>query len=282
MSAQDAIRVEQAIRFLEAEYRRQPPLAEVATAVGLSPHHFQRLFKRWAGVSPKRFLQFLTIEHAKAALAEGRSVLATSYEAGLSGGGRLHDLFVGVEAVTPGEFKERGRGLTISYGFHETPFGEGLFGVTPRGLCALAFVGEAGRHPVVREFQTRWPDATLVQDSTVTARTAQLVFASQRRPGPLTLDLRGTNFQIKVWEALLRIAPGTLVSYRDIARRIGRPEAHRAVGGAIARNPIAYLIPCHRVIQSTGAFGEYRWGAARKKAIIGWEAAKREDTRAVA
>ncbi len=277
MSPRDAERVERAIRYLDAHYRSQPPLDQVAAAAGLSTYHFQRVFKRWAGVSPKRFLQFLTVEHAKTALREGQSVLNTAYDAGLSGPGRLHDLFVAVEAVTPGEFKDAGAGLSIRYGFQDSRFGECMLAATDRGICRLAFSADSDRGHLVTELGRAWPGASLQEDALGTRALARRVFAG---PGsehsPLTLVLRGTNFQLKVWEALLRIPPGALASYSDVARSIGRPHAQRAVGTAVGQNPIAYLIPCHRVIRSTGAFGSYRWGATRKKAIVGWEAACRE------
>lgn len=274
MNTSDADRVAQAIGFLDANYRSQPSLDEVAGAVGLSPFHFQRLFRRWAGVTPKRFLQFLTLEHAKAALAEGRSVLETSWDVGLSGPGRLHDLFVAVEAVTPGEFKQRGAGLTVKYGYADSPFGRVLTGLTDRGLCGLTFTDKRDDQDAVSRLKRRWPGATLVRESGAARDIARRVFGKEEG-GRLTLDLKGTNFQIKVWEALLRIPSGTLVTYGDVARAIGHPRAHRAVGTAVGANPIAYLIPCHRVIKSTGAFGNYAGGAVRKKAMIGWEAAGR-------
>lgn len=279
----DGERIAQAIQYLDRHYRGQPTLDEVAAAVRLSPYHFQRLFKRWAGVSPKRFLQFLTLEHAKAALSEGHSVLAASYDAGLSGPGRLHDLFVAVEAVTPGEFKERGEGLTIRYGFHPTPFGECLLAATDRGVCRLAFATRAERPEAFSELRRRWRGAQFLRDQNATGSVAARIFERDGAPGrPLTLTVQGTNFQLKVWEALLRVPVGALVSYGDIARSIGHPDAQRAVGKAVGQNPIAYLIPCHRVILSSGAFGEYRWGSARKKAMVAWEAARRARTAAPA
>jgi len=276
MTSHDADRIAGAIAYLERHHRRQPSLDEVATAVGLSPYHFQRLFRRWAGVSPKRFLQYLTIEHARAALDEGRSVLETAYDAGLSGPGRLHDLFVTIDAVTPGEYKARGSGVTIDYGFVATPFGEGFLARTERGVCGLAFVDSGGRRSVIEDYRSRLPDARFRLDAESARRMARQIFRPRRPPERLILDLRGSNFQIKVWEALLRIPPGALASYGDVAAAIGRPAATRAVASAVARNPVSYLIPCHRVIRGTGAFGEYRWGAARKKTILGWEAARRE------
>lgn len=274
MAQSDAARVEQAICYLDRHYRDQPTLDDVARAVGLSPYHFQRLFKRWAGVSPKRFLQFLTIDRAKVALSAGRSVLEASWESGLSGPGRLHDLFVTLEAVTPGEFKGRGRGLTIHHGSADSPFGTALIARTDRGICGLAFTGPSNADSALADLRRRWRGARFVADAVAAREMAETIFGD-RRPSPsLTLQVRGTNFQIKVWEALLRIPAGALVSYGDLARVVGHPRAHRAVGTAVGQNPVAYLIPCHRVIKSTGAFGSYRWGASRKRAIVGWEAAR--------
>lgn len=275
MANLDAERVSKAIHYLDEHYREQPTLDEIADAVGLSPFHFQRLFKRWAGVTPKRFLQYLTIEHAKAALAEGQSTLEASWDAGLSGSGRLHDLFVSVEAVTPGEFKQRGSGLTVRYGIAESPFGNALIALTDRGICGLTFTDSSAGGAAADDLRQRWSGATIRRDRDGVREAADQIFdaGGKRR---VTLELKGTNFQIKVWEALLRIPQGALASYGDVARSIGRPGAQRAVGSAVGHNPIAFLIPCHRVIKSTGAFGNYAAGAVRKKAIIGWEAARRD------
>jgi AraC family transcriptional regulator of adaptative response/methylated-DNA-[protein]-cysteine methyltransferase len=269
----DYQRIERAIKFLQTSYRRQPDLSAVARSAHLSEYHFQRLFTRWVGISPKRFLQYLTVEHAKGVLRESRSVLDATFESGLSSPGRLHDLFVTVEAMTPGEFKNNGEGLTIEYGIHPTPFGECLLGVTDRGICALFFVQQNDRKEVVRELRRRWPGARLVEAPERTRPYVEKIFRTPPSPhqAPLPLVLRGTNFQIRVWEALLRIPPGRVLSYEDVARRIGQPKASRAVGNAVAKNPISYIIPCHRVIQSIGITGNYRWGPARKKAILGWE-----------
>ncbi len=269
----DYQRIEQAIRFLQASYRRQPDLGEVARSAHLSEYHFQRLFTRWVGISPKRFLQYLTVEHAKGVLRESRSLLDATFESGLSSPGRLHDLFVTIEAMTPGEFKKSGEGLTIEYGLHPTPFGECLLGITDRGICALFFVQGNNRKEVVRELHVRWPGAHFVEASRDTRPYIEKIFGadSSAQRAPLPLVLKGTNFQIKVWEALLRIPAGHVLSYEDIARQIGQPKASRAVGNAVAKNPISYIVPCHRVIQSIGITGNYRWGPARKKAILGWE-----------
>jgi AraC family transcriptional regulator of adaptative response/methylated-DNA-[protein]-cysteine methyltransferase len=275
MASLDPQRITKAIQYLDEHYREQPALDDVASAVGLSPFHFQRLFKRWAGVTPKRFLQFLTIEHAKAALAEGQSTLEASWDAGLSGSGRLHDLFVSVEAMTPGEFKTDGSGLHIRHGLADSPFGKVFLALTERGICALSFPDSPGGANALGNLKDRWRGASICKDKRAATEIADQIFGGAGSTH-LSLDLKGTNFQIKVWEALLRIPSGTLVSYGDVARSIGHPQAHRAVGTAVGQNPISYLIPCHRVIKSTGAFGNYGGSALRKKAIIGWEAARRE------
>jgi AraC family transcriptional regulator, regulatory protein of adaptative response / methylated-DNA-[protein]-cysteine methyltransferase len=269
----DYARIEKAIRYLDENFRRQPELAEVAAAVGLSEYHFQRLFRRWAGVTPKRFLQFLTAEYARGLLQESYTVLDAAYEAGLSGPGRLHDLLVNVDGVTPGEARRLGAGVTIRYGVHPSPFGDCLVAGTDRGVCAVTFLDEEGQAGALAGVAERWKNADLRADQAATAPLAERIFATGgREPVPLHLD--GTNFQIRVWEALLRIPGGSLVTYEQIATSLGSPAALRAVGTAVGRNPIAYAIPCHRVIRKTGAFGEYRWGTARKRAMLGWEAAR--------
>lgn len=269
----DYRRVEQAIRFLEDNARRQPDLTEVAAHVGLSEYHFQRLFTRWAGISPKRFLQFLTKENVKALLSR-TSVLSAAYEAGLSGPGRLHDLLVQCEAVTPGEYRMKGAGVDIAYGFHPTPFGECLLALTGRGICFLAFV-DGERQYALEQLRFDWANANLREDPSRTHLVVGQIFAP--RPGAsIALHLRGTNFQIKVWEALLRLPPGAATSYEALAEQVCSVKAARAVGNAVARNPLAYLIPCHRVLQKAGGFGNYRYGPARKQAILGWEMAQAE------
>ena len=271
----DYLRIEKAIRYLDENFRRQPELSEVAAAVGLSDYHFQRLFRRWAGVSPKRFLQFLTADYARALLSDSWTVLDAAYEAGLSGPGRLHDLLVSVDAVTPGETRRRGAGVTIRHGVHDTPFGPAFLAATERGICALHFLDEEGAAAPLAALAARWEGATLIDDPGATSALAARVFEPGDGSGPVTLHLSGTNFQVKVWEALLRVPSGAITSYETLAERVGSPTAVRAVGSAVARNPIAYLIPCHRVIRKTGAFGEYRWGPARKRALLGWESARR-------
>jgi AraC family transcriptional regulator of adaptative response/methylated-DNA-[protein]-cysteine methyltransferase len=272
--AKDYQRVEEAIRYLEANFRRHPSLDEIAGSVHLSKYHFQRLFKRWAGISPTQFLRFLTVEYAKERLQASRSVLDTAFDAGLSGPGRLHDLFVTLEAVTPGEYKRQGAGLHIAYGFHHSPFGQCLLATTERGICALYFGPGSDRSVVLDQLAAHWPRAQLDEDRARTQPLVDQIFGpiSAEQPQPFHLLLKGTNFQIKVWQALLAIPPGALVSYQDVAAHMDRPDSARAVGGAVARNPVAYLIPCHRVIHSTGKIHRYRWGAARKKAMVGWEA----------
>jgi AraC family transcriptional regulator of adaptative response/methylated-DNA-[protein]-cysteine methyltransferase len=268
--------VEKAIRFIEENYGARPSLARIAESVNLSEFHFQRLFSRWVGISPKRFLQYLTKEYAKKLLDESRNILDATYDAGLSSPGRLHDLFIQCEAVTPGEYKSKGQGLDIVYGVSPSPFGDCMIARTPRGICALKFVG-SGAGKVEDHLRSQWPRASLKKDDTVIKRLAGLVFPFDgRRTGtPLHLYVRGTNFQIKVWEALTKIPLGSTVTYEDIARHIGLPKAARAVGTAIGKNPIPFLIPCHRVIRKMGEFGNYGEGPDRKKALIGWEAAKK-------
>jgi AraC family transcriptional regulator, regulatory protein of adaptative response / methylated-DNA-[protein]-cysteine methyltransferase len=267
----DYRRVEQAILYLEQHHPRQPELAEIASAVGLSEFHFQRLFTRWAGISPKRFLQYLTKEGAKELLRRS-SVLETTYEVGLSSPGRLHDLLVSTEAVTPGEYKTRGQGLEIRFGGHATPFGEALIGVTERGICYLSFV-ETSQEAALTVLRKEWPLAHLIRAQSETETFARAIFGLESAPAPLPLFLNGTNFQLKVWEALLNIPSGNVTTYAGIALSIGNPAAVRAVGTAVGHNPVAVLIPCHRVIRKVGEFGNYRYGATRKKALLGWEMA---------
>ncbi|HEX8695410.1 MAG TPA: methylated-DNA--[protein]-cysteine S-methyltransferase [Longimicrobium sp.] len=275
MPTSDYQRIEQAIRYLERHYREQPRLEDVARSVHLSEFHFQRLFRRWAGISPKRFLQFLTVEHAKRRLEECRSVLEATYDAGLSSPGRLHDLFVSLEAVTPGEYKLRGAGLAIRYGFHETPFGTALLATTDRGVCGLAFVDEDGGGEALEDLRERWELARLAEDPRATADAARRIFdREQGDERPLPLFVQGTNHQVRVWQALLRVPAGALVTYEALADAAGAPGSARAVANAVGRNPVAFAIPCHRVIRKLGVMGGYRWGTARKQAILGWEAAR--------
>ena len=273
-NARDYARIEAAILYLEAHFREQPTLDEVAGAAGLSPHHFQRLFRRWAGISPKRFGQFLTLDYARAQLAASASLLDAAYDAGLSGPSRLHDLFVTYEAMSPGAFKQGGAGVDIAWGVHPSPFGPCFVGLTGRGICALGFVDGEGR-AVRDEFRRRWPAASFREEPDATAAVAARIFGGQPSGNePLPLVACGTNFQLKVWEALLRIPPGRVTSYQALALSLGLPRSARAVGGAVAANPISYLIPCHRVIRRTGRFSNYEWGPARKRVMLGWEAAR--------
>ena len=271
-SSEDYLRIEQAIQYLENHYREQPSLEQVAANIGLSEFHFQRLFTRWAGVSPKRFLQFLTKEGAKDLLSRSENLLDTTHQVGLSSLGRLHDLFVTTEAVTPGEYKSRGEGVTIRYGIHLTPFGKCLIGLTEHGICHLGFV-QASEGDAIDELVAEWKHARMVEDYRSTAVLVEPIFDLRysHRIKPLTLHLRGTNFQLKVWEALLQIPAGTVTTYEGLAQRIGQPNASRAVGSAVGHNPIAVLIPCHRVIRKVGEFGNYRYGAQRKKALLARE-----------
>ncbi|MFZ5915761.1 MAG: methylated-DNA--[protein]-cysteine S-methyltransferase [Chloroflexota bacterium] len=273
----DYRRIERAIGFLEANFRAQPSLEEMAASVHLSKYHFQRLFKRWAGISPTQFVHLLSVEYAKQRLQASSSVLDAALDVGLSGPGRLHDLFVTFEAVTPGEFKRQGSGLEITYGFHQTPFGECLLAITGRGICGLHFAPSGGVSEVLGELVDRWPQATLVERSSDTAPYIERLFAARvhARPQPFHLWLKGTNFQVNVWRALLRIPPGAMVSYQNVAAYLGMPNASRAVARAIASNPVAFIIPCHRVIGQAGQVQGYRWGTARKKAMLVWEAGRR-------
>lgn len=285
----DYSRIEQALNYLEAHYQEQPSLNDVAASIGLSEYHFQRLFTRWVGISPKRFLQFVTKERAKELLDGSASLLEVAYQTGLSGPSRLHDLFVSCEAVTPGEYKLHGEGLTIQYGFHPSPFGRVLLAMTERGVCGLAFAGASGEEDALDDLYRRWRKARLLEDRTATAPLVEQIFplsefiGGESQPRETASDrsvhlfLNGTNFQIKVWEALLRVPPGALTTYQDIANRIGMPKAARAVGQAVGANPVAFIIPCHRVIRKLGVLGGYRWGVARKQAILSWEMARQEE-----
>jgi AraC family transcriptional regulator, regulatory protein of adaptative response / methylated-DNA-[protein]-cysteine methyltransferase len=264
--SEDYTRIEQAIHFLEENAWRQPSLQEVAASVHLSEFHFQRLFTRWAGISPKRFMQFLTKENAKKLLVDSNT-LDAAYSAGLSSPGRLHDLFVNCEAVTPGEYKQKGEGLKIIYGYHPTPYGECLIASTERGICSLAFVTELGREAILQEMKADWSNALWVEDSEKTGGLVKRIFSPDLKT-PISLHLRGTNFQIKVWEALLRVPQGQVTCYENLAEKTGNASAPRAVGNALAHNPVAYLIPCHRVLRKVGEFGNYRYGSARKKAML--------------
>lgn len=276
----DYHRVEKAIRFLEDHYRKHPKLDEIAASVHLSKFHFQRLFKRWVGISAVQFMQYLTLAYAKRKLAESHNILDTSLDAGLSGPARLHDLFVTFEAMTPGEYKRKGAGLDIAFGFQSSPFGECLIAITHRGICHFGFVSGTDRKTALEWLQQNWPEASFTENPSRTREMVYRIFSvpsHERRP--FHLLLKGTNFQINVWQALLNLPRGSIWSYQDIAVLLDRPRAFRAVANAVAANPIAYLIPCHRVIAKSGHIHRYRWGTARKKAILGWEFARQEMVR---
>lgn len=269
---EDYQRIAQAITYLEKNYLDQPTLENIAEVLHLSPFYTQRLFKRWAGITPKRFIQFLTLQHAQKLLEKSSSILDAALDSGLSGTSRLHDLFVNIEAVTPAEYKRMGSGLTIEYGFHPSPFGECLLAATERGICGLWFTDALGQEKTVQELQKKWPRATLTHSQTTTQPIAIRVFKSQSGENvpnqPLNLLIKGTNFQLQVWQALLKIPAGDVWTYADVAAQINHPTAARAVGSAIGQNAIGWLIPCHRVIRKTGETNNYRWGSIRKKAIL--------------
>ena len=266
--------ITRAIRYLDECHTEQPDLAKVAQYVGLSQFHFHRLFSAWAAITPKDFLQFLTLSHARELLKKGESVLEAALKSGLSGPGRLHDLCVTLDAASPGELKSGGRGWTISAGFAASPFGTCLVAASPRGICHLSFAGPQGRRAEWAALREKWHKAQLLRDDSAASHLAGLIFERPdsvlSRP-PLRAFVRGTKFQVGVWRALLQVRPGMLVSYGGLAASLGRPGAARAVGSAIGQNPLAYLIPCHRVIQETGAIGGYRWGQVRKRALLVWE-----------
>ena len=269
--------VRRAIEFISTHWRAQPSIETIAEHVGLSPSHFQHLFKRWAGLTPKAFLQAITVERARERLRDSASVLDAAYDVGLSGPSRLHDLFVSHDAMTPGDYRRRGEGLRFSYGFHASPFGEAIVVATPRGLAGLGFVDDGNRAGALADMQRRWPRATLIEDQAATAPLARRAFdPAQWRPDqPLRVVMIGSDFELRVWETLLTLPMGCATTYSDIARRIGQPTAARAVGAAVGRNPISFVVPCHRVLGRSGALTGYHWGLARKQAIIGWEAGQR-------
>jgi AraC family transcriptional regulator of adaptative response/methylated-DNA-[protein]-cysteine methyltransferase len=272
-------RIAEAIGYIRDHFQSQPSLEDVADKIHLSPYHFQRLFTDWAGVSPKKFLQYISVEHAKEVLQDQRAtVYDAAFETGLSGTGRLHDLFVSIEGMTPGEFRNGGAELEINYSIAESPFGALLVASTAKGICYMAFVDEAaasGEPAAFADLRSRFPNARLRQMTDLIQQNALYIFTQDwSRLQEIKLHLKGTDFQLKVWESLLKIPMGGLSTYKDIAGRLGNPKASRAVGSAVGDNPVAFLIPCHRVIQSTGIIGQYHWGATRKTAMIGWEAAR--------
>ncbi len=270
----DYANVKRAIEFISTRWREQPSIDQIASHVGLSASHFQHLFKRWAGLTPKAFLQAITIERARELLRDSASVLDAAYDVGLSGPGRLHDLFVTHEALTPGDYRRDD--LVLSYGFHPSPFGEAIVVAAPRGLAGLGFVDEGNRAATLDDMRRRWRRAKFVADDAATAPLAARAFdpALWRPDQPLRIVMIGTDFEVRVWETLLFIPMGRAASYSDIAHHIGKPKAARAVGAAVGRNPISFVVPCHRVLGRSGALTGYHWGLARKQAIIGWEAGR--------
>lgn len=271
--------VSRAITFIRRNVHQQPSLKEISSNLGLSEFHLQRIFSEWAGISPKRFLQFVTKEYARQALRQSKDLLATTLETGLSSPGRLHDLMVTCEAMSPGEIKTLGAGLEIRFGESPTPFGQALIAWTGRGICHLGFVDDGTLDAAVTSLKQDWPAASFVYDQQRALQLASEIFATTPSTQPLHLLLRGTNFQLKVWEALLAIAPGEVLSYSQVGRLVAMPRACRSIGTAIAKNNIALLIPCHRVIRDSGEISSYRWGADRKAALIAWEAAEAEQKR---
>ncbi|MGO4706055.1 methylated-DNA--[protein]-cysteine S-methyltransferase [Microvirga sp. 2MCAF38] len=269
----DYERVREIIAFISERWREQPSLEAIAEHVGLSTTHVHHLFRRWSGLSPKAFLQAITLDNAKALLASSASVLDATYEVGLSGPARLHDLFVTHEAMTPGDYKVGGAGLTMRFGFHSSPFGEAVLVATDRGLAGLGFVDNGDRQAALEDLKRRWPKAEYIEDTAATAPLARRIFDPHRWQDeqPLKVVLIGTDFEVRVWQTLLRIPRDRATSYSDIARHIGKPAAARAVGAAVGRNPISFVVPCHRVLGRSGALTGYHWGLTRKQAILGWE-----------
>jgi AraC family transcriptional regulator of adaptative response/methylated-DNA-[protein]-cysteine methyltransferase len=273
----DYDRITEAISFIVSRVDSQPSLQEIAGHLHVSPFHFQRLFSRWAGVTPKRLLQVLTLERAKQLLAESKPLLEVSDALGLSSGSRLYDHFVHLEAVTPGEYKTGGLGLTIEYAVHDTPFGKAFIATTPRGVCRFAFLDSMEIDEYLTDLHKEWPHAAVHENRHRTLAVIRAMFQGDMKSDrPVSLHVSGTNFQISVWKALLRIAPARVASYSQVATAIGHPNSARAVGLAAGANPVAFLIPCHRVIQQSGRLGGYRWGETRKQVIHAWESARYE------
>jgi AraC family transcriptional regulator, regulatory protein of adaptative response / methylated-DNA-[protein]-cysteine methyltransferase len=273
----DYERIAKAIYYISTRVHSQPSLDDIAAHLHLCPFHFQRLFCRWAGVTPKRFLQALTLERAKQLLRESKSLLEVSDSLGLSSGSRLYDHFVHLEAVTPGEYKKEGAGLSIAYGVHNTPFGPAFIAITPRGICKFSFLQGEALDVHLADLRKKWPNAVVHEEQQATLEVLEGMFGGAKKPDrPISLHVAGTNFQVSVWKALLQIPPAAVVSYSQVANAIGSPNAARAVGTAIGSNPVAFFIPCHRVIQQGGKLGGYYWGETRKHAIHAWEAARSE------
>ena len=275
-ASEDYHRIARAIAFMRQHHLNQPNLATVAQHIGLSEYHFQRLFTQWAGISPKRFLQYLTVEYAKSKITQTKSLLDLTLDVRLSSPGRLHDLFVTLEAMSPGEFKAGGAGLQIRYGIHDTPFGTSLIATTARGICNLYFLETTDEKTAAQRLRLVWKNAEIIRDEQATQSLRDLIFNSETlsEQKPLTLLVKGTNFQIQVWRALLKLPFGAIATYQSIAQLVARPTAARAVGNAIGNNPIGYLIPCHRVIRESGELGGYGWGLERKTVMLGWEASR--------
>lgn len=282
--ADDYRRVREVIAFISQKWRRQPSIEEIAAHVGLSASHVHHLFRRWAGLSPKAFLQALTIDHARKLLADSASILDTSYEVGLSAPSRLHDLFVTHEGMPPGVYKAKGEGLTIRYGFHDCPFGRVLLMATDYGICGLAFADPGQEADTFADMRRRWPRATYVEDPAATAPTARRIFDRHAWADgePLRIVFIGSDFETKVWQTLLRIPMGQATTYSKIASHIGNPKASRAVGAAVGKNPLSFVVPCHRVLGKSGGLCGYHWGLTRKQAILGWEAGVLADRRQAA
>ena len=266
--------VRRSLAFMTENWRDQPSLEAIAEKSGVSPHHMQRVFTRWAGLSPKAFLQAVTIDHARELLRDSASILDTAYEVGLSGPGRLHDLFVTHEGMSPGIYKARGKGLVIRYGFHDSPFGLALVMTTELGLCGLAFADAGEQKAALADMMGRWPEADYAEDLRATAPVAQRIFETEawQPDQPLRVVFIGTDFEIRVWETLMRIPLGRATTYSDIAAHLGKPNAARAVGTAVGKNPVSFVVPCHRVLGKSGGLCGYHWGLTRKRAILGWEA----------
>jgi AraC family transcriptional regulator, regulatory protein of adaptative response / methylated-DNA-[protein]-cysteine methyltransferase len=285
VDSRDFARIAAAIRFIGQNFREQPRLATIARAARLSEFHFNRLFRRWAGVTPKQYLAFVTAAAARGELHGSASVLEAAYAVGLSGPGRLHDLLVTIEAATPGELKARGQGLTITYGFSSTPFGEALLGVTPRGLSHFAFVEPGRERAAIADMVERWPFAEHLRDDSGARALAQRIFVPEataevrRSPERLKLAVKGTNFQLKIWRALIELGSAGPTTYQALARAAGVDDAVRAVGNAVGANPVAWLIPCHNVLRLDGSLGGYHWGTDRKRAMLAWQALRQSPPR---
>src|SRR5438552_12440065 len=266
--------VKKTLAFIHENWREQPSLEAIAEQAELSPTHLQRLFTRWAGLSPKAFLQAVTLDHARSLLRDSASILDTAYEVGLSGPGRLHDLFVTHEGMTPGSYKLGGKGLTLRFGFHDCPFGRALVMITDQGLAGLAFADDGQEKDTLLDMQSRWPGAAYIEDWLRTKPYADRIFKPEnwRKDQPLRVVFIGSDFEIRVWETLLRIPLGKRSTYSDVAAHIGKPNAARAVGSAVGRNPVSFVVPCHRVLGKSGSLSGYHWGLTRKRAILGWEA----------